>query len=229
VLRFVVSILSVLLLPCLAGCGENGRLIKRVDILEQDLSDLHQANRKIEKRLDDVQIQLKRITKKLLVEKKRASQGKLKARVGLSSGKAVKLAPTDRETMDEGYDEESIARGFTRALSPFRSSHYVRAIETLTKFARDYVGHPLAVDALYYLGRAHLVRGEYHKAQVDFSAVSRQDPRNRLAPDAMLLAARCQEKLGRRKDARTIYLQLVQAFPLSEEAAEANRRLRYIR
>jgi tol-pal system protein YbgF len=289
VFRISLSVLAFACLPWLTGCGENGLLVKRIDILEQDLNDLHQSNREIEKRLDEMQIRLQLITKRLSADKGLSSKSVYEARgktsevktVKLSSGKRGRLQagrsfrakgirgsarksrhrgtiepgdiserlPVDKSSasmpllggisvepgqddmgaMEEGFDEESIERDFTKAISPFRSSHYVRAIETLTKFAADYAGHPLVIDALYYLGRAHLERGEYHKAHVDFSAVSRQDPKNKLAADALLLSARCQEKLGRPRDARTIYLQLVQAFPLSEEAAQANQRLRYIR
>ena len=151
------------------------------------------------------------------------------ARIPILGGLVVEPGPDGMQAEeDDGYDEESIADELKAAISHFRNSDFTRAAKELKRFAQKYPEHFLTADALYYLGHARFAQGYYKDAEVDFSAVSLQHPESKFAAGAMLMAAQCHEKLGRRRNARSVYLQLVLAYPLSEEAAEANRRLQSI-
>jgi tol-pal system protein YbgF len=281
-MRFVSFFVATTLLVLGAGCASTEHLTKRVSLLEKEVADLHRANRDMGKRLDEIQIQLSLLLKKIVVKADAQPKSSM-VRGPMPRLKVVKLRPdatgadnrhrvksrsvargprpvpvephevTERLQVDtsaaklplmggltvepgqdgvmeedQGYDEESIRQELNQALLELKNRRHSEAIGALIRFSHQYPEHPLAADALYALGQARFAQGDYQDAQVDFSAVSRQHPESRLAAGSMLMAARCQEKLGRRKDARSVYLQLVQAYPLTEEAAEANRRLQSI-
>jgi peptidoglycan hydrolase CwlO-like protein len=59
----LIAALSVLFL--VAGCACKEHLQGRLSMLENEVADLHQANQKINRRIDDLQIQLSVINKKL--------------------------------------------------------------------------------------------------------------------------------------------------------------------
>jgi tol-pal system protein YbgF len=270
------------------ACGSSARVTKRIDMLEKEVADLHRANRNIDKRLDELQIQMSLLLKRVVISSDKSKpEGTLYKQPKMPNLKVVKLQPakqspkkpkikkakklsnkpvvpvavepdevTERLPVDsrlakipimgglvvepgqddpvtepeedDGYDEESIAIELQSAINHFRNSDFTRVVKELRRFVQKYPEHFLTADALYYLGHARFAQGYYKDAEVDFSAVSRQHPENKFAAGAMLMAAQCHEKLGRRKNARSVYLQLVQAYPLSEEAAEANRRLQSI-
>ncbi|MBW1811181.1 MAG: tetratricopeptide repeat protein [Deltaproteobacteria bacterium] len=267
------------------ACGSTAQVIKRIDMLEKEAADLHRANRKIDRRLDELQIQMSLLLKKVVLNSPRTKlEGSLRKSPKIPNLKVVKLRPAESSPKllkikklsrlavqsvpvavepdevterlpvdprlekipilgglivepeqvriqaeeDDGYDEESIAIELQAAIAYFRKSDFTRVVKELRRFVQKYPEHFLVADALYYLGHARFAQGYYKDAEVDFSAVSLQHPECKFAAGAMLMAAQCHEKLGRRKNARSVYLQLVQAYPLSEEAAEANRRLQSI-
>ncbi len=149
--------------------------------------------------------------------------------VGLSPRASVTLDDDDDEEAQGGYDEEGVSKELALAKKSFGQGRFSEAQRLLREFVRKYPEHHLNPDARYALGQTRFALGDYRGAQVDFLIVSRQHPNSTHAAGAMLMAARSQEKLGRRGNARSLYLQLVQAHPLSGEAAEANRRLNLIR
>jgi hypothetical protein len=88
--------LCILLVPfvfsSLAGCASQQPLLSRLDLMEKEIADLHLANRKINQRMDELQIQLSLIDKKL---SRRGAQGRPKLKVvKLKPGKTTKKTKT---------------------------------------------------------------------------------------------------------------------------------------
>jgi hypothetical protein len=60
-----IQIALLVLFAAPVGCASGEHLAGRMSVLEQEISDLQQANRKIHQRIDELQIQLSVLTKKL--------------------------------------------------------------------------------------------------------------------------------------------------------------------
>jgi tol-pal system protein YbgF len=57
--------ISTLLFIAQAGCASTDRLNARIDLMEKEVADLHQANRRLDNRLDELQMQLSLLRKSL--------------------------------------------------------------------------------------------------------------------------------------------------------------------
>jgi hypothetical protein len=64
-IRALCILLATCLLAPLTGCASDQHLHKRLGLMEDEIADLRQANRKINQRIDELQIQLSLINKKL--------------------------------------------------------------------------------------------------------------------------------------------------------------------
>lgn len=118
---------------------------------------------------------------------------------------------------------------FDRASEFYESSKHKQVVAILTEWIRYYDDHHLAPDARYLLGSSRIALEEFDAAQNDLIALATRHPKSQNAPQALLMASQCQERLGRFRQARNTYLQLVESYPLSKEAADANQRLKALR
>lgn len=267
-IRTTIWLLSGLAIPACAG---NQELVRRVDVMEQNLSDLRRDQQRLAQRLDELQIQLNAILKKL--ESARPSASAPPA--GGPALEIVKLRPVEktaerppkelplprvlippvepseveeRLTVDReaarrpvlakeepksapspAVEDERMVSLFREAFDAYRGGDFERAIPAMLSFAKKNPAHRLAPDAWYYAGKAELDLGRLEAAEKKFDAVIDKYPTSSTAASAMLLKARCSERRGNREAARGVYLQVVQNFPRSDEATEANRRLDALR
>jgi tetratricopeptide (TPR) repeat protein len=79
----------------------------------------------------------------------------------------------------------------------------------------------LIADAYYYMGHAHRLRSNWRAAQLEFEK-SLQAYAN---PDAKYFLGVVLEAQGQKRDAREVFKSVVDVFPDSDRAVEANKRL----
>ncbi|MCB9367287.1 MAG: tol-pal system protein YbgF [Calditrichaeota bacterium] len=83
----------------------------------------------------------------------------------------------------------------------------------------------LADDARYGLAESFYARKKYEEAAAEYSRVIDMDPMGWKAPAAMLKLGLSYRQLGRTREARTVWQQLMRDFPNSEEAKVAEQRM----
>ncbi len=83
----------------------------------------------------------------------------------------------------------------------------------------------LADDARYGLAESFYARKKYEEAAAEYARVIDMDPMGWKAPAAMLKLGLSYRQLGRTREARTVWQQLMRDFPKSEEAKVAEQRM----
>ena len=90
----------------------------------------------------------------------------------------------------------------------------------------NYPSHDLADNALYWIGESFYVEQDYKGALSKFSEAAERYPRANKAPDAMLKAAFSYFELGDKKSGVETLNKLINAYPDSEAASIAKKRLK---
>lgn len=207
---------------CAGGCAHDRQLRQRLDVLEQELADSRAAQQRLERRLDEVQIQLATLGRRLAPPPAAVIEGPAR--------REVPVATNGSESAGEDLDEEQIASLLDEADRLLREGRRDRAEIRLSRFLERFSGHPLAARAYLLRGKIRFLDGRLDTARADFkSSLAHTGEDREQAAEALLFAGRCDERLGHLQEAKNTYLQLVQAYPLSRQAAEANKRLGVIR
>jgi len=130
------------------------------------------------------------------------------------------LVTTQPETAPGSPEAE-----YQAAFNLLKDGKYDEAAVALQAFQARNPQHELAPNALYWLGEAHYVRRDFPAALAAFEGMLRDYPGTRKAPDALLKAGYCQIEMKQTGAARATLGRVVQEFPDSPAAAEAQARL----
>lgn len=117
---------------------------------------------------------------------------------------------------------------YQAAFNLLKDGRYDEAAVALRDFQARNPQHELAPNALYWLGEAHYVRRDFAAALAAFEGMLRDYPGTRKAPDALLKAGYCQIEMKQTAAARVTLGRVVQEFPDSAAATEAQARLERI-
>lgn len=223
-MRTTMLAVMATVLFCAGGCAHDRQLHKRLDALEQELADSRASQRRLAQRLDEVQIQLATLARHLAPPAKNMIEGPADQRL------EVPVAAGNNQAAGEGLDEEQIAGLLDAAAGLLREGRRDQAEARLSLFLERFADHPLAARAYLLRGKIRFRDGRFDVARTDFqSALSLTGEDKEQAAEALLFAGRCDEHLGHLQEAKNTYLQLVQAYPLTQQATEANKRLEVIR
>jgi tol-pal system protein YbgF len=148
--------------------------------------------------------------------------------------KAIDAAPalgTERYTLS-GPSEGSLAsdagnarpsaldplarRAYDSALAQVYAKKYDSALEALAGFLLKWPDHPYADNAHYWRGECYFAKGEYARAEEQFSGVVLGFPLGNKAADALLKLALTQDRLGKTKDAEAQREKLRREYPRSD-------------
>jgi tol-pal system protein YbgF len=114
---------------------------------------------------------------------------------------------------------------YQAALEALRTGNVSGAIERLKHFADAYPKHNKADDALYYAALGELGRGEVARSALLLELVVQRYPAGDVVQDAMLKLGEVRLRLRQPAEARAAYAQLVQNFPGTAAALQAQARL----
>jgi tol-pal system protein YbgF len=106
-----------------------------------------------------------------------------------------------------------------------KQGDYAGGREVLQNFLKRYPKNELAVNAMYWIGEAYYGEKKYENAILQFQDVVQKYGDHPKAASALLKQGMAFQALGDNKNARIIWQKLVDTFPLSEEAKNANQRL----
>lgn len=126
---------------------------------------------------------------------------------------------------------QDLARGasdatFTGGLEALRRGDRDAAIQTLRDYAAKNRDNPLAPYAQFWVGEAQLSGGRYYEAILAYNDLATNWPKSDRVPAAKLRQAEAFAASGDPMDARLYLKELIEKYPGTPEAAEAERRLR---
>ncbi|MFQ5736062.1 MAG: tol-pal system protein YbgF [Thermodesulfobacteriota bacterium] len=107
----------------------------------------------------------------------------------------------------------------------FLSGRYARAREVFLRLAREYPGHTLADNAIYWAGEAYYTEKDFSNALARFTEVAEKYPSENKAPDALLKAGFSSIEVKDNRRARGFLKELVRRYPYSEAAGKARKAL----
>ncbi|MBN2498805.1 MAG: tetratricopeptide repeat protein [Deltaproteobacteria bacterium] len=243
----ITRLSSLFLVTALAACGARDQLVRQVGMLERDVADLHRSQRRLERQIEDVQIQLN-----LLRRERGDSPAASQPRGHVP--KAVPMRGREPAARPDGRSEPLMLTN--RDLDTGRGRP---AADRLPDVDPDDVGERLAVDHAAarrgLMGGVELADGadpddgeeqeqeqeqedplareafdrayvQYEKRQLAaairaFSAFMHEHPKSRLTSEALFLAGSARMTLGRVAKAEQDFLALAEMYPRSPRAAEA--------
>ncbi len=124
----------------------------------------------------------------------------------LNQTQAGLYVPSSRGEADPSADYE-------QAFRLVRDANYEEAEKRLKAFLDAYPGHPLAVNARYWLGETYYVRGDYERAARMFAEAYQKDPKGPKGADNLLKLAMSLAGMGSVDDACVAFSQLQTEYP----------------
>ena len=118
---------------------------------------------------------------------------------------------------------------YRQALAAYQEGTYPRASALFDAFGAQHPRHPLADNALYWVGECHYARKRYVKAIDAFKSVLQDYPDGGKVPDALLKTAYSYLALGDNTTGRRYLQEVIRQYPFSPAGAKAEERLRAIR
>lgn len=118
---------------------------------------------------------------------------------------------------------------YDAAFAHLRDGQYAQAITAFQGFLRDYPGSGLADNAQYWIGEGHYVMREFEQAKQTFLNLGAQYPQSDKLPDTLLKLGYVYESLNDPAKARQVYEKLLQVYPDSPPAQQAQGRLAALR
>ncbi len=118
---------------------------------------------------------------------------------------------------------------FEAALGELREGRHARAIAELQRFLSAYPDSDQASDAQYWLGESYYLSRDYGAAKDAFINLGVRYPESARLPDALLKLGYIYGEAGETNRAREVLQKLVQAYPNTQAANLAERRLQSLR
>jgi tol-pal system protein YbgF len=114
---------------------------------------------------------------------------------------------------------------FNTSLAALRRGSQTTARTGFTEFLRLFPQHPLASDAQFHIGESFADATDPERALQAYARVIEQYPTAAKAPTALYRAGLLEVQRGNRAQARTLFNQVVRAYPRSTEAVSAREQL----
>ncbi len=102
---------------------------------------------------------------------------------------------------------------------------FLEGRKILTTFLAQFPDHPLAVNARYWIGESYYGEKNYDQALLTLQELVQTFPDHPKAAAALLKQAVVLQALDHKNESRFLLEQVIERFPLSEEAAKAKARL----
>ena len=174
-----------------------GALNSQITALQTQLADSQQRNSELSARLDDLQASL---------------TSRMDAQIELLSGSKFVEKPLP-------------STAFNLANTDFVRGRYDEAIKGFQSYVKQFPKSEHTVEAYLKIGDAQAKLKNADAAIASYAYVTREYPKDKLAPVALFRKASVLEQAGRKGDAKDAYVQLIRTYPYAEEAKTAQDRV----
>lgn len=134
-------------------------------------------------------------------------------------------APNPAAVSDDPTDLAIAEAQFERALDALKTGNAQGGVQAMQQFVVEWPRHPRADNALYFAGVGLMSEGEFEDAASSFQRVTAEYPAGDAVVDAMLKLADCRLKLKQPREAKTTWERIVQTYPGTAAATQAQARL----
>lgn len=131
-------------------------------------------------------------------------------------------APAETSSKVKSVEQQA----YDKALSSFQAKKYNEAYSLFSDFTEKYHSSQLAVNARFWSGDCLYNQKEYALAILEYQNVIADNPHHAKAPAALYKQALSFEKLQDIETAKIVYKKIVIEYPKSEQAADAQKRLK---
>jgi tol-pal system protein YbgF len=121
---------------------------------------------------------------------------------------------------------ESPAMYLTEAMNHYFASRWDLAIEAFEEIVEKFPGTPQAANAQLQLGQSYYQQGKYREAIPHYQRLITTYTQSEHLPEAYLMQGLCYEGLDQRTNARKMFQQVIDLYPESQQAIQAEQRLK---
>lgn len=114
---------------------------------------------------------------------------------------------------------------YDNAFTLARRGEYDAAIEAFRGYLADCEGDENVANALYWIGEGYFAQEEYIAATAEYEKLINQFPYSPNKGWALYKLARCKQELDQKDEARRLYQQLIDEYPDTFEAEQAEKLL----
>jgi len=236
---------ALLLLPWLAGCvtvaefrkleyqvnkmrrsGDGGSGGARVADLAAEIDQLRDEITQLEGRLDVTEYQSRVALEEARAARLDASRPGASAAPESSAGDTGPYpAPGEAQGAPQSASVELGA--YREAYNAWRTDDFGACIDRFREFLQTYPSSDYADDAAYWMADCYFKQGDYQTAILRFDDVAGRYPTSGKAPEALYRQGEALLRLGPRygKAARKAFERVINEYPNSERAEEAERQL----
>jgi tol-pal system protein YbgF len=115
---------------------------------------------------------------------------------------------------------------YAEGLRLYQAKKFAPARTKFSQYLKEQPKGPKAPEARYHLADSFYQEGKYQEAAVEFNKLASQSPKSILAPAALLRQALAYQNLHQTASYRNTLNKLIQAYPKSPEAKEAEKWLK---
>jgi len=232
---------AVLLISLVAGCAAVEEAHRRDDRAMEELARVRAELAETNARVDELGNKFMLLYEKVEANRESALKGLPVPEAPPAGLKVVSLGPAPgRKSSPRSVKAKKAERKvrparakpraapeelYNRAQDLFIAGKYTEARAAFVRLARDYPGHGLADNALYWTGEAYYSEQDYTEAAERFKAVVERYPAGNKAPDALLKVGFSYMELGETVDARRTLKELLERYPDSAAARKAEKAL----
>jgi len=142
-----------------------------------------------------------------------------------SSSASSSYAPAFEDDAARSEDPALADQEYDQAMAALRTGNVVGGVDKLKQFSRDHPRHARADNALYFASVGMIAQGELEAAAATLEAMLREYPAGDAVSDGMLKLAECRTRQSRSRDAKTIYSEVIQRYPGTAAASQAEQKL----
>jgi len=134
-------------------------------------------------------------------------------------------APPDSARASKPASGANATQLYDQATTDLTQGRYAMALTGYREYLKRYPDTDLADNAQYGTGECFFAQAQFDSALVEYSKVGQRWSTGDRAPAALYKVGLCQERLGRKTDAKATFEDLVKRFPQSGEAQLARDRI----
>jgi len=226
--------LLILLSISLSGCKTKGDMRREQELakLQQDVTQVKSEHADIDNLSEEFKIEISK-TNNLIEERAQASkqqEDELRKELAALSSRiqALENRAVTEDSADKQRASEHVNATYDRGKKLFDDGRYAEAEEVFRAVTQQKSKED-AKKALYWLGEAFFADKEYASAALEFSEYKKAYPKDTLVPQAIYRQANCFRSLGKSKEAKLFYQELIERFPKSPLVKKARAEMKRVK
>jgi TolA-binding protein len=238
-IKFMRLLFILLSLIPLSSCKTKTdiRREQEVEKLKSELRDVKGDKADAENQVEELKLEIGRINN---VVEERAQQNRaqmeelrrefnreiaqLSARIQANEQRAAQ-----EETVEKQKVQERSRASYENGRRLYDDGKYEDAIEVLKVVSRKGARTDEGKKSLFLLGESYYANKEFASAALEFSEFKKLYPKDNLIPQAIYRQAVCFKNMGKPKEAKLFYQELIDRYPKANMIAKAKQEMKKLR